>query len=125
MISRYKVTITTASDGTATGYSPRISGKINSIQYIKDGTNPYASGVDFTVTAEATGETIWAENDVNASAVRYPRASTHSNAGVAALYASGGTAVQDRIGLGNDRVKIAIASGGSAKVGVFYILVER
>ncbi len=46
-----------------------------------------------------------------------------SNVGVAALYASGGTAVNDRIALGRDRVKIAIAQGGNAKSGAFHIVV--
>lgn len=122
---RYKMTLTTAADGTVTGYSPRIAGKVHSIQYVKDGSNGYANGVDFTVTAEATGEQIWAENDVNASAVRYPRAATHSNAGIASLYAAGGTAVQSPIAVANDRIKVAIASGGNAKVGVFHFLIDN
>jgi len=121
---RYKILITTASDGSATAYSPRIAGKIHSIQYVKDGSNGFANGVGFTVTAEATGENIWTEAAVNASAVRYPRAPVHSQAGVAALYASGGTAVMDKVALAGDRAKIVIASGGNAKVGVVHILVD-
>jgi hypothetical protein len=122
---RYKVTVTTAADGTATAYTPPISGKIHSIQYVKDGTTPYTNGVDFTITAETTGENIWTENDVNASAVRYPRAPTASQAGVAALYAAGGTAIFDKIGLARDRVKIVLASGGATKVGAFHILLDN
>jgi hypothetical protein len=121
---RYKVSVTTAADGSATAYSPRVAGKIHSVQYVKDGANGFANGVDFTITAEATGESIWAQNDVNASAVVYPRAPTHSQAGAAALYAAGGTAVSDKIGLASDRVKIVIAAGGNAKVGDFHILVD-
>jgi len=123
-MKRLKVTVTTAADGTATGYSSRFSGKIHQIEYLKDGANGYANGVDFTVTGEATGVSIWAENDVNASAVRAPRQPLHSQAGVASLYAAGGTAVQDKIALARDRVKIAIAAGGNAKVGTFHILVD-
>lgn len=121
---RYKLTVTTAADGTAIAYSPKTSGEIHSIQYVKDDTTPFADGVDFTVTAESTGEGIWTEANVNASATRYPRAPTHSPAGAAALYAAGGTAVSARIGLGGDRVKVAIAQGGNAKVGAFHLLVE-
>lgn len=121
---RYKVTVTTAADGTATAYAPKTSGEIHSIQYVKDGSNAFANGVDFAVTAEATGENIWTEADVNASAIRYPRAPTHSQAGVASLYAAGGTAVQTRIALGGDRVKITIVQGGNAKTGAFHILVD-
>lgn len=120
-IRRFEVTVTTASDGTATAYSPYLSGYIHAIQYVK---TDYADGVDFTITAEATGETIWTQSDVNAAAVKAPRQATHSNVGVAALYASGGTAVNDRIALGRDRVKIVLAQGGNAKTGKFIIIVD-
>lgn len=122
---RYKVSVTTAADGTATTYTPRFDGKIHSIHYLKDGSNGYANGVDFTITAEATGENIWTESDANASTVRYPRAPTHSQAGVASLYAAGGTAVQAPVGMASDRVKIALAQGGASKVGVFHVLVDN
>lgn len=115
------VQVTTASDGTVIGYSHRISGEIHSIHYMKHGSTPFDDGVDFTITSEATGESLWTESNVNASAVRYPGAATHSNAGVASLYAAGGTAVQRRPAMSNDRVKVSIAQGGNAKVGTFRI----
>lgn len=118
---RHVVSVTTASDGSATAYSPYISGKIHAIHYLK---TDFTDGVDFTITAEATAETIWTEANVNAAKACFPRGATHSNAGVAALYDSGGVAVNDKIALGRDRVKIAIASGGNAKTGAFHILVE-
>jgi len=120
-IRRFEVDVTTAADGSATAYSPYLSGYINDIQYVK---TDFADGVDFTITAEATGRTLWAESDVNAAAVRAPRQPTHSTAGVAALFAAGGTAVNDKIALGRDRVKIVIASGGNAKTGSFVITVD-
>lgn len=122
-MKRYKITVTTAADGTATAYSPRVSGEIHQIEYVKDGSNAYTDGVDFTITGEATGVGLWTETNVNASAVRAPRQPTHSQAGVASLYAAGGTAVQARVALANDRVKIALAQGGASKVGVFHVLV--
>lgn len=121
---RYRVPVTTASDGTATAYTPRLSGKVAQIEYVKDGSNGFANGVDFTITGEATGIGLWTESDVNASAVRAPRLPTHSQVGAAALYASGGVAVLAPIALASDRVKIAIAQGGNAKVGVFHVLVD-
>lgn len=125
MIKRFKVSVTTAADGTATAYSARIrSGKISQIEYVKDGSNGFANGVDFAITGEVTGIGLWTESDVNASAVRAPRQPTHSQVGVASLYASGGTGVQAPIALGDDRIKIVIAQGGNAKVGAFYITVE-
>jgi hypothetical protein len=119
---RHIVSVTTASDGTATAYSPYLFGRVSAIHYVK---TDFANGVDFTITSEAIGETIWAENDVNASATRRPRAATHSTAGVASLYAAGGTAVTDMIRLSHDRVKIVIASGGDTKTGAFHIVIDE
>jgi hypothetical protein len=118
---RFEVTAITDGSGNALVYSPYLSGFIHTISYVK---TDYADGVDFTITAEATGETIWTQADVNAAATKAPRQATHSNVGVAALYASGGVAVNDRIALGRDRVKIAIAQGGATKPGKFIILVD-
>jgi hypothetical protein len=124
-MKRYKVTVTTAADGTATGYTPRLSGKVHQIEYVKDGANGYANGVDFPITGEATGVKLWTLADVNASAMVAPRQPTHSQAGVAALYAAAGTGVQDKVGLANDRVKIVLAQGGVSKVGVFHVLIDN
>lgn len=106
---------------TATAYSPYLSGYIESIEYVKV---DYAAGVDFTITADVTGETILALTDQDTSIIKRPRAATHTTAGVAAVYASGGTAVNDRIALSRDRVKIAIAQGGNGKTGTFIITVD-
>lgn len=123
-MKRLLVEITTAADGSATAYAARTSGKIHSVHYLKDGTVPFADGVDFTISAEATGEGVWTEANVNAATVRYTRAGTHTNLGAASLYAAGGTAVQDKIGLASDRVKFVIAQGGNAKKGKFLVLVD-
>lgn len=120
-IRKFTVPVTTAADGTATAYSPYLSGFVESIQYVK---TDYVDGVDFTITADVTGETIWTEANVNAAVVKRPRAATHTTAGVAALYAAGGTAVQERIALGRDRVKIVLAQGGNATSGSFVITVD-
>lgn len=120
-VRRFIVSVTTAADGSYTGYSPYLSGKIEAIHYIK--TN-FTDGVDFTITAEATGETIWTEANVNAAKACFPRGATHSNAGVAALYAAAGTAVLAPIALGRDRVKIVLAAGGNATTGAFHIVVD-
>lgn len=121
MLRRYAIAVTTASDGSATAYSPYLSGYIQDIQYVK---TDFADGVDFTITAEAYGRTLWAENDVNAEAIRAPRQPTHSTAGVASLYAAAGTAVNERIALSRDRVKVVIASGGATKTGTFIVMVD-
>jgi hypothetical protein len=120
-IQRFEVTVTTAADGSATVYSPTVGGLLSQIRYVK---SDFADGSTFTITAEATGETLWAESAVNASATRAPRQATHSTAGVAALYAGSGTAVNDKIGISNDRIKIVIASGGNAKSGTFHFILD-
>jgi len=120
-IRRFEVTVTTASDGSATAYSPYLSGYLVSAQYVK---TDYADGVDFTITAEANGQAIWSESDVNAAVTKAPRLAVHTIAGAAALYASGGVAVLDKIALGRDRIKIVLAQGGNTKTGKFVFLVD-
>ena len=118
----YEVTVTTASDGSATVYVPsegRARGRLESIQYAKV---DFADGVDFTITDEETGESLWTQSNVNAAAVVRPRAPTHDQSGVAKLYAADGTAVGDRIAVVS-RIKIVIASGGDTKSGVFRVMV--
>lgn len=117
---RHVVNLTTDGSGNATGYTPVVTGRILGIRYVK---TDFADGVDFTVTAEATGESIWAESDVNASATRSPRQATHTTAGAAALYASGGVAVLGHIVVVQDRVKVVVASGGNGKTGAVHVIV--
>lgn len=119
-IRKFTVSVVTASDGSATAYSPFLTGYLHQIQYVK---TDFADGVDFTITAEATGETLWTQSDVNAAAKIAPRQPTHTTAGVASLYASAGVAVNDRVALSRDRVKIVIGSGGNVKSGSFNILI--
>lgn len=112
-IRRVTITATTDAAGAATVYSARITGKLLGIVYVK---TDFATGVDFTITSEATGETVWTQANVDASAVKYPRRLVQDTVGVdiAATY--------DSIYLGNDRVKIVIATGGITKTGTFYLL---
>lgn len=120
-VRRFVVPATTNASGDATVYSPKLSGLLHSISYVK---TDFDNGVGFTITSETAAENLWVEAAVNAAATRYPRAATHSTAGVASLYAAGGTAVQSRIALAGDRVKIVVASGGDTKSGAFHILVD-
>lgn len=115
---RLTVEVATDSGGDATVYSDVIPyGSLSQIRYVK---TDFANGVDFTITLEATGETLWAESDVNASATRAPRQATHGTDGAAALFASGGQAVLDRVAIANDRIKIVVAQGGANKSGTFH-----
>ena len=126
-IRRFVVPVTTDADGDATAYSPRMSrgSVIQSIHYIKPGSGGFANTADFAITHDETGEGVWTEANLTATAHRRPRAATHSTAGVAALYAAGGTAVNDAIAISaGDRVKIVVAEGGNALAGTFHIVVE-
>lgn len=119
---RLVVAVTTIADGSATAYSDGpVTGKISQIRYVK---TDFDNGSTITITSEATGETIWTETAVNASTTRAPRQATHSTAGAAALYAGGGSAVNDKIALANDRIKIVVAAGGNAKTGTFHFVLE-
>ncbi len=117
---RHVVELTTDADGAATGYTPAVTGRVLAIHYVKD---DFADGVDFTVTSEATGQSIWAESDVNASASRAPRQPTHGQDGSASLYAGGGEPVEDYLALAQDRVKIVVANGGDTKSGAFHVVI--
>lgn len=120
-VRRFVVSALSDGSGNATVYSPYLSGKIAAINYVK---TDFTNGVDFTITAEATGQTLWTELNVDASKVCMPRLATHSNAGVASLYAGAGEAVNDLPRLSRDRVKFVIGSAGAAHTGTFHILVE-
>lgn len=115
---RHTVTVTTNGSGDGTGYTPVISGAIKNILYEKV---DFASGVDFSITAEATGETIWAEDNVNASTKRAPRQAIHTTAGVAATF-DGTRAVLEPVVVANDRVKVVVAQGGAVTSGKFHVI---
>lgn len=118
-IKRETVTITTAANGSGTGYSAVVNGRILSIQYVKD---DFADGVDFAVTAETTGRSLWSQENVNASAEILPRKQVSETDGTALTY-DGTYKVCEPIALADERVKIVIASGGNAKSGTFYITI--
>lgn len=113
---RHRISVTTASDGSATVYSPApISGRIHAIIYSKV---DFADGVDFTITLEATGESLWTDTNVNASEAVYPV--VKANLGSSGAQSS---ILEVPIMAANDRVKFVIAQGGNVKSGVFWLVV--
>jgi len=120
---RHVVSITTDADGNGTGYTPVVTGKVQTIRYIKPASGGYADTVDFTITADASGESVLAVSNVTASATYAPRQATCTTAGAASLYAAGGAAVNDGIVLANDRVKIVVAQGGDTRSGTFHVVI--
>lgn len=119
-VQKQDVTVTSDGSGDATVYSTHITGALCRIIYTK---TDYTNGVDFTITSAETGQAIWAESDVNATATVNPRATAHDIVGVALFYNDADDALQtDSIYLAHERVKIVIASAGAAKTGVFTII---
>ena len=113
---RHRISVTTAADGSATAYSPPgITGRIHAIVYTK---NTFADGVDFTITLEATGESLWTDTNVNASETVYPVQKANLGGTGAAS-----TILEVPIIAANDRVKIVIAQGGNVTNGIFTVIV--
>ena len=118
---RHTVSVTTASNGTATYYTPHVTGRIINVIYTK---TDFADTADFTITVEGTAQSIWTDTDITASETVAPRQPTHSTAGVASKYdTTDNEPIEDHIWLANDRVKIVIAQGGDTKTGTFDIVV--
>lgn len=114
-VERQTVSVTTAADGTATAYSANVTGWISTIAYQKV---DFADGVDFTITLEKTGESLWVDTNVNASEVVRPVSEGNTGSTGAA---NGNPALP--ILAANDRVKIVIAQGGNAKSGNFVLVI--
>ena len=120
-IERHAVSVTTDASGDATEYSPVITGKIANIIYAK---TDFDAGVDFTITLEATGQTLWTESNVDASKTVAPRQKVHDDGGTSIIRAMDGGEAEDDIVCANDRVKIVVANGGNTKTGTFNIVVH-
>lgn len=111
------VTATTDGSGAATVYTDEpVFGVIESLAYVK---TDFADGVDFTITAETTGTSLWTDLNVNASEVVFPTAVQSLNTDGSAL------ATHRQIALAGERVKFVIASGGATKTGTFRLVVRR
>jgi hypothetical protein len=115
--------VTTAADGSATAYSPFLLRSDRCDPLHQDRLRG-RRGLHDHLRGDRRDD-LWTESDVNAAKVSRPRAATNTTAGVASLYASGGTAVNDLIRLSRDRVKIVIAAGGNVKSGAFHVVTEE
>lgn len=119
-VERHTVTVTTDAAGDATAYTPVVTGRVLSISYVK---TDFADGVDFTITSEATGQSLWTDTNINATETVCPMQPTADGTGAASLYAAAGEPVETGIYVANDRVKIVVASGGDTKVGTFHVVI--
>lgn len=116
---RHTLILTTAAGGAVIGFTPVINGPIFAVIYVKD---DFADTVDFAITGEETGQNIWTEANVTAAKTVAPRQPTHSQAGVASLYAAVGEPVEGLIHIANERVKVSVTAGGDTKSGTFHVI---
>ncbi len=112
-VRKFTVPVTTASGGGATVVTAPIRGVINRIEYVKD---DFADGVDFAISI-TDGPGLWTQDDVNASAARYPLIEGHKADGTTQTGAFVPVAVAD------DTVTIAVTNGGDTKSGTFVFTV--
>lgn len=123
-VERHEVAITVNASGAGTGYTPIVSGRVLAIRYVPDGTAPYDTGFDATITCDVSAlPVITVTNGGTGALSLYPRAATVSVANAAALFASGGEAVRDYIPVAGERVKVVIADGGVSTTGKFHVYI--
>ena len=123
---RFAVEVTTTAGGAATVYTGEpVNGEVLTITYVPHASTPLDTGADIVVTGEITGTAILTKANIGTSTVSWaPRQPTHKVAdGAAALYASGGEAVNDRIAIAGERIKIVVAQGGNVLQGTFHVTV--
>lgn len=118
-VKRHRIAVTTAENGSATYYTPEVTGRLVGITYTKD---DFAAGVDFAITGETTGINIWTQTNVDASVTVSPKMPTHTQAGVENNTA--GDVLLSDIFLAQERIKLAITNGGDSKSGTFDILID-
>jgi hypothetical protein len=125
-IRRYEVKITTDAIGYGAGWTPLLRGSLNSIQYVKDGQNPFAAATVLTITDEATNRIVWSEPDVADSMVRAPRQSVQMfDVAIAPQAPTPADAASFAMfGISKSRIKIEVSGAGSFKTGTFHIVIN-
>lgn len=125
MVKKFAVAVTTTAGGAATGYTPPVSGLVKAIAYVPAGSSPLDNGSTVTVTGNTSLIPIVTITTLGTNArTVHPRAATVDTSAAAALYASGGTAVNAEIPVAEEAIKIVVASGGNVCSGTFYVFVD-
>ena len=112
---RHTIVVETDGSGDATAFSPNITGRVHSISYEKD---DYADTVDWAITLEETGESLWTDTNITASERVYPVAPANVGSTGAAS-----SLTEVPIVAANDRVKFVISNGGAETSGIFHVVV--
>lgn len=112
------ITITTASDGSATAYSNKFSGYIKAV-ILAIGT--MTTGVDLVVTTETTLQAVLTETGPGDAEVFYPRPYSHLVAD-GAIGTAAGALEMDGVPVVDERIKVVAANGGATKTGTLTII---
>lgn len=117
---RHQVAIVTAADGSFTGYTPVLTGRVLGVRLDSVDLD---SGIDITITGESTGIAILALTDQGGSdATYYPRHQVCGPTGTALTY-DGTRTVNEPPLIVNERIKVLVAQGGNVKSGTLHLLV--
>jgi hypothetical protein len=116
-IERHDVTLTTIADGSATAYTPVVTGRVLQVRYVPAGSSPLDTNADLTVTGEVSGVAIAALTNIGTSAfTKVPRHATHGVTGAALVYAAA-DAVAEPVYVAGERIKTVVAQGGNVTSG--------
>ena len=108
----------TEAGGAATEFIGPLYGKLDTLAYTKI---DFADTVDFTITNELTGETIWTDTNITTSEAVRPRIITQHTDGAANTT----LVIREPYFFHGQRIKIVIAAGGDAKSGRFTALMSQ
>lgn len=121
-VEKHTVTVTTATGGGATAYTPVVMGRVAAIQYIRaTAADAFASTADFDIETADSAQTLWKEDAVNASKTVAPTIQAHTTTGGA--LATAGDVQRSPVHAATERIKITIAQGGNTKTGTFRLVI--
>lgn len=126
MLTREVVAVTTAADGSATGYTAPVTGFVRAIRYVPHASTPLDTGADITITGDGSGIAILTLLNLGTAAISIlPRAATTlvSNTANAAEVYAGTDSVNDVIPVCEERIKVVVANGADTKSGTFHIYI--
>jgi len=120
-VQRYAVSLTTAADGSATGYTEVANGRVFSISYVDTDLD---AGADLTATTETTAQPVLtAANFGGTDTTWHPRVQVHDAADASAATLDGTRKNLDYVWAATERIKLVLAQGGNVKSGTFYVVV--
>ncbi len=118
---RQDIALVTSTTGGVTAYSSvNISARVLSVTVSLPTTNAIVATGVITVSSEVTGQTVWQKTATGSRTVA-PKQKNYTNLG--ALFATGaGAPSPEFFYLGNERLKVVVAGGGSAKTGTVRVI---